>query len=55
MIPEVENGYWFFYDRHCESMDLSSDASIHQRSSWNFTLAVYDADTKMLYYFELDT
>lgn len=54
-IPEVANGYWFFQDRHIQSMYPASYAAIHQRSSWNFTLAVYDTDTEMLYYFEFDT
>lgn len=54
-IPEVENGFWFFRDRHTQSMDPASCAAIHQRGSWNFTLAVYDTDTGTLYYFEFDT
>ena len=55
LIPEIQNGWYFFRDRHSESIDPSSDAAIHQRSSWNFTLGVYDSDRNILYYFELDT
>ena len=31
------------------------DVDLFERSSFNFTLAIYDTDTNTLYYFELDT
>lgn len=55
LLPEVENGYYFFCDRHSEAADPADDSALHSRYSWNFTIAVYDADTMTLYYFELDT
>ena len=54
-VPAVEHGYWFFMDRHSQAADPSSDSGLHDRSSWNFTAAIYDADTGILYYLELDT
>lgn len=54
-MPEVKNGYYFFYDRHAESEDPFDSSEVLERSSLNFTVAVYDADTDKLYYTELDT
>jgi hypothetical protein len=33
----------------------NKDENIFKRSSFNFTLAIYDIDTNTLYFFELDT
>lgn len=54
-VPAVEHGYWFFMDRHAASTDPTDDTNLHSRSSWNFTAAIYDTDTGILYYLELDT
>ena len=54
-IPMVKNGYYFFYDRHSESADSSDDSEIFGRGSYNFSLAIYDSDTDMMYYYEYDT
>lgn len=55
IIPEIQNGYYYFYDRHSESNDPYSDENILGRASFNFTLALYDADNNVLYYVEFDT
>ena len=55
MIPQIQNGYYYFYDRHSESRDVYDDTYIFDRGSYNFTLAIYDADSGMLYYAKLDT
>jgi hypothetical protein len=55
LIPEVEQGYYYFRDRHRESQDPADDSGLFDRYSYNFTLAVYDSETGTLYYFELDT
>jgi hypothetical protein len=55
LIPEVEQGYYYFRDRHHESQDPADDSTLFDRYSYNFTLAVYDSETGTLYYFELDT
>lgn len=54
-VPAVEHGCWFFMDRHADSTDPTDDTDLHARSSWNFTAAIYDADTGILYFLELDT
>lgn len=54
-IPEIENGYYFFLDRHSQSTDPSDDSSVLARASFNLTIAIYDADTDTLHYLELDT
>lgn len=55
IFPPVETGWYYFYDRHSQSLDSASDAGLYQRGSYNFTLAVYDDAAKILYYLELDT
>lgn len=54
-MPRIENGYYYFMDRHSEAIDPSDDSSLFGRASFNFTLAMYDSDTNVLYYFEFDT
>lgn len=54
-IPEIRNGYYYFEDRHSESSDKYDDSEIFDRYSYNYTIAVYDADTMTLYYCEEDT
>lgn len=51
-LPRVERGYWYFYDRQGETMD---DGDVLNRSSYNYTIAIYDADTDQLHYCEYDT
>lgn len=55
IVPEIHNGFYLFYDRHGESTDPSNDAHLHTRGSRNFDLAVFEADTRTLYYLVLDT
>ena len=45
-----EKAYWFFKDRHSQK-----EKALHERYSWNYTAALYDADTNTLYYLEFDT
>lgn len=54
-MPEIENGYYCFRDRHSQAEDSSDDSELLSRSSFNFSLAVYDSDTNRFYYFEFDT
>lgn len=54
-IPEIENGYYYFYDRHSETVDPSDDSKLYERYSYNFDFAIYDADNAMLYYLREDT
>lgn len=55
VIPEIQNGYYWFLDRHSQSTDSRDDTDVISRGSQNFTLSIYDADTGMLYYVEFDT
>lgn len=55
IIPDIQNGYYYFYDRHSESKDPYNDEDILGRASFNFTLALYDSDNHVLYYVEFDT
>lgn len=50
LVPEILNGYYLFIDRHTDK-----NKDILDRSSLNFTLGLYDADTDTLYYCKLDT
>lgn len=54
-LPEVEQGWYFFYDRHDQSRDPWDAAAAMGRHSYNFTAAVYNADTDTLYCLVLDT
>lgn len=54
-FPLVDNGYYFFLDRQSESKDVKDDTNLLNRNSFNFTIAIYDTDNQILYYYELDT
>lgn len=54
-FPEVANGYYYFYDRHSGATDVYDDTKVTGRGSLNFTIAIYDSDTNMLYYSRVDT
>ena len=54
-MPKVEHGYYFFYDRHSESKNPFDVSEVLERASLNFTVAIYDAETDILYYAEMDT
>ena len=54
-IPEIKNGYYYFRDRHSESSDPYDDGELLDRYSFNFTLAIFDCDTKKLYFIKYDT
>lgn len=51
-MSRAENGYWYFYDRQGETTD---DSGVLNRSSYNYTFALYDAEKDLLYYCEYDT
>lgn len=55
LLPHVSNGYYCFIDRFYTATDPKDDTNVLRRGSFNFTLAVYDADTNILYYIEEDT
>ena len=53
--PVINNGVYKFIDRHAEAADQTDDTNLLSRASFNFSIAVYDFDTDILYYFEMDT
>lgn len=54
-FPVVEHGWYRFCDRHGESTEPEDASALFDRSSYNFSLGIYDGDTDQLYYFEYDT
>ena len=54
-ISNVENGYYHFMDRHLDAIDSINEEGLNNRSSYNFSLGIYDINNKVLYYYELDT
>lgn len=54
-IPEITNGYYFFYDRHSEARDPYDESDLWNRHSINCTVAIYDAENDVMYIFEMDT
>jgi len=54
-VPEIENGYYYFRDRHYESTDPKDDSGVLGRGSYNFTIAILDTIMQRLYYLEFDT
>jgi hypothetical protein len=54
-ISDIKNGYYYFYDRYSDSTNPTDDSDINNRSSYNFTVAIYDKDNKIIYFYELDT
>lgn len=51
-VPPIEKGYYLLKDRNSQAAEKPN---IMKRSSFNFDLAVYDADNRTLYYLVLDT
>ncbi|MBQ3556816.1 MAG: hypothetical protein IJA11_03345 [Oscillospiraceae bacterium] len=49
-MPRVENGYYVFQNRSSDKAAFDKSGRIE-----NFTIAVYDTDADMMYYFEWDT
>ena len=53
LVPDIQNGYYLLIDRQAENSNTTED--ILDRSSFNFTLGIYDADTNTLYFCQMDT
>lgn len=54
-LPEVTQGYFWFQDRYPQGEGSEDPTGLLDRSSVNFTAALYDAQSQMLYYIEVDT
>lgn len=55
LLPFIDNGFYYFEDRHEQSTAPYDANDVLKRSSFNFTLAIYDADAKTLYFCKFDT
>jgi hypothetical protein len=55
LMPSIENGYWYFYDRYEGGGNHHDDCTILVRPSFNFTIAIYDKDEHFLYFCRYDT
>ena len=53
-IPEIEHGYFCFWDRNAD-VNHMDDTELFNRYSFNFSFAIYDSDTDIMYYLEFDT
>lgn len=54
LFPEISDGYYVLLDRYEESAPGHEEDILH-RASFNFTVAIYDKETRTLYYAEMDT
>ena len=55
-IPDIEYGFYYFKDRTPEETDdRKDDTDLNNRSSYNFTVALFDVYKSTIYYYELDT
>ena len=54
-LDKIEKGYYLFIDRHSDSFDKYDETEINNRSSYNFSLAIYNSDLKEMYFYEMDT
>ena len=52
--PEIQAGRYLLIDRQSDELQ-KEEPDILKRYSFNFTLAVFDSDTKTLYYCTMDT
>ena len=54
-VPIIENGYCFFLDRHSQAIDKYNYSEIFDRASSNYSIAIFDIDSNVLYIYSLDT
>ena len=54
-VPIIENGYWFFLDRHSKATDKYNYNDMFDRASSNYSIAIFDIDSNVLYIYSLDT
>ena len=55
VIPFVENGYWFFLDRHSKATNKYNYNDMFNRASLNYSVAIFDKESNILYIYSLDT
>ena len=52
-IPKLDNGYYYFLNR--KGNTTSNNEETFDNSSYNFSVAIYDSDNKIIYFYEIDT
>ena len=55
ILPELEEGYLFFLDRHELAEDPYDMQEFLKRKDYHFSLAIYDPAERMLYFATMDT
>lgn len=55
LIPQIENGYYYFENRHSDAKNRYGDSDVFDLVSYNYTIAIYDEDENILYFYSLDT
>lgn len=55
LVPQIKNGYYWLKDRLEKTSNNEPETDIPHHVSLNFTIAVYDSDSKVLYYCKEDT
>ena len=54
-IPEFENGYYYFKNRHDNATDELTDSELFGTVSFNFSFILYDCDADLAYTCDYDT
>ena len=63
-LPHIENGYWFAIDRYPNKLERYTDdirkydiEAIwrENRHAYNYTVAMFDTDNNVFYFYEVDT
>ena len=54
-VPIIENGYWFFLDRHSKATNKYNYYDMFDRASSNYSIAIFVIDSNVLYIYSLDT
>ena len=54
-IPEFENGYYYFKNRHSNATDVLTDSELFGTVSFNFSFVLYDCNADLAYICDYDT
>lgn len=55
LYPEITDGKWYFKNRQDGAANPYAVSGLANAYSYNYTAALYNADTGILYYIEMDT
>ena len=54
-IPTINNGYWLFINRYNQFTNKYDYTELDGKPSFNYTIALFDINTNILYIYSLDT